>query len=119
MAMMSPIPQTMICLLLLVALQSIAANTRHFLFYELDRNVENWQRMQHMPCYHKLFKDDFQGIMSCILQSTYDAESFMVGMNASHCILCYYQVNNATLNAVEFNGTLMFRRGKLESMMIK
>ena len=77
----------------------------------MDRDADHWQRIKHMPCTHKLFKDDFQGIMSCILQSTYDAESFMVGMNASHCIICYYQKNNAAFRAAEFQGTLLFKRG--------
>ena len=101
-------------------LHTISSTSRQFRFYQMDQIENHWQRIQHMPCITKLFQDDFQGIMSCILQSTYDTESFMVGTNASHCILCYYQVNNATLNAVEFQGTLLFKRGmfKLQHVLV-
>ena len=69
-----------------------------------------------MPCTHKLFQDRIPAKINCILQSTYDTESFMVGTNASHCILCYYQVNDATLRASEFQGTLKFKRGMSQSV---
>ena len=111
---MSPQQLTIIILLLSCALQRAFSSLRQFRFYQMDRIENHWQRIQHMPCTTKLYKDDFQGIMSCILQSSNDTESFMVGTNASHCILCYYQVNNATLNAVEFQGTLLFKRGMLK-----
>ena len=94
----------------------IFAASRQFRFYEMHRNAKHWQRIKHMQCTYRLFQDDFQGIMSCILQSTHDIKSYMVGMNASHCILCYYQVNDATLRASEFQGTLKFKRGMSQSV---
>ena len=116
---MSSLKFTAICILTLSGLQVIITTSRQFILYEMDRNADHWQRIQQMPCTHKPFKDDFQGIMSCILQSIYDKESFMVGTNVSHCILCYYQVNGTTLNASEFQGNFLFRRGKQESMTTK
>ena len=105
---------TVIFLLILTDLQWIFAASRQFSFLGIDKNAIHWQRIKRMPCTHKLFQDDFQGIMSCLLLSTYDKQSFMVGMNASHCILCYYQVNGATLIASAFQGNFLFKRGLLK-----
>ena len=108
---------TVIFLLLPFALQTTLANLKEFSFHTIDRNALHWIRIQHMPCTHRLLQDGFQGIWRCIFECAHDTESFMVGTNASHCILCYYQVNNATLKAAEFQGTLLFKRGKLQSVM--
>ena len=111
--MMSLLRLTVFHLILLIGVQEIFATSRQFSYLPIDRNANHWQRIQHMPCTHKLFQDDFQGIISCVLLSTYDAESFMVGMNETHCILCYYKVNNATLSSSTFQGTLQFEKGEL------
>ena len=111
--MMSLLRLTVFHLILLIGVQEIFATSRQFSYLPIDRNANHWQRIQHMPCTQKLFQDDFQGIISCVLLSTYDAESFMVGMNETHCILCYYKVNNATLSSSTFQGTLQFEKGEL------
>ena len=109
---------TLSFLVIACGLHIVLSTTRRFRFYEMDRNAEHWQRIQHMPCTYRLFHNGFKGIMRCILQSTYDAESFMVGTNASNCIFCYYRVNGATLKAGEFQGTLLFKRGKLHPLLL-
>ena len=111
---MASLQMTVNFLLILFNLQIIIATSRQFSFNKVDRNAKPWQRIRRMQCTQKLFQDDFQGIMSCLLLSTYDKQSFMVGMNASHCILCYYQVNGATLIASAFQGNFLFKRGLLK-----
>ena len=115
---MSTLQLTVIFLLLLCGLQTILASLKQLSFYRIDKHAGHWQSIQHMQCTHRPIQNGVHGIWKCILESTYDAESFMVGTNASHCILCYYQVNGATLNASEFQGTLLFKRGKLHPLLL-
>ena len=115
---MSSLRLSVILLLLSCGLQTIFSASKQFRFRQVDRNSGYWQGIQHMQCTRRPTRNGVRGIWECILECTEDTESFMVGTNASHCILCYFQVNGATLNASEFQGTLLFERGKLCPLLL-
>ena len=115
---MSSLQMTVIIFLLVCDLQTMFAHLKQFRFHGVDRNSVHWRRIKDMQCTHKPIQNDVPEIWRCIYECTNDTESFMVGTNASHCILCYYQVNGATFNPADFQGTLLFKRGKLGPLLL-
>ena len=102
--------------LLSVIIQLVFAHSRQFHFFRVNKNAYSWQRIKNMRCSFKMPENGVKRLRDCILQCLYDEASVMAGVNETHCALCYYQLDGATLIASTFQGNFFFKRGKLASV---